>query len=117
MKVIHADDKATFDTEAAHGVVMVDFFAERCGPCKIIAPFVEQLAEEYAGKAKIIKVNVDENPDTAAEFEVISIPTLFFLKDGKVVDQVVGALPKIAMAERLDALLNAPAAAEHKMAA
>lgn len=84
--------------------VLVDFFAEWCGPCKMIAPIVEELAEEYDGKALVVKMNVDESMDTAQTYGIMSIPTLVFFKDGQEVDRSVGAIPKEAMAEKLDAL-------------
>ena len=86
--------------------VLVDFFAEWCGPCKMIAPLVEELAGEYEGKAKVVKVNVDDSMETAQTYGVMSIPTLIFFKDGKEVDRNVGAVPKDAMAERLDLLIK-----------
>lgn len=85
--------------------VLVDFFAEWCGPCKMIAPIVDELAEEYDGKVLIVKVNVDESMDTAQTYGVMSIPTLVFIKNGEEVDRVTGALPKDAMKEKLDGLL------------
>lgn len=85
--------------------VMVDFFAEWCGPCKMIAPVVDELASEYEGKALIVKVNVDESMDTAQSFGVMSIPTLVFIKNGQEVDRVTGAMPKEAFVEKLDSLL------------
>lgn len=84
--------------------VLVDFFAEWCGPCKMIAPLVEELAGEMAGKALIVKLNVDESMDTAQTYGVMSIPTLIFFKDGKEVDRMVGAMPKDAMQEKLESL-------------
>ena len=74
--------------------VLVDFWAAWCGPCKMIAPIIDQLAEEYDGKAKIAKVNVDDNRDLAVQFKVMSIPTLILFKDGEIVDQIMGACPK-----------------------
>ena len=74
--------------------VLVDFWAAWCGPCKMIAPIIDQLAEEYDGKAKIAKVNVDDNRDLAVQFKVMSIPTLILFKDGEIVDQIIGARPK-----------------------
>lgn len=85
--------------------VLVDFWAEWCGPCKMIAPAIEELATEFDGKAKIAKVNVDEVPSLAGEYGIRSIPTLLFFRDGKVVEQLVGAAPKQALADKLNNLL------------
>ncbi len=84
------------------GLAVVDFWATWCGPCRMVAPILDQLATEYAGKVKITKVDVDANQKTAATFGVRSIPTLLFIKDGKVVDQVVGALPKAQLQTYID---------------
>ena len=84
------------------GLAVVDFWATWCGPCRMVAPILDQLASEYAGKVKITKVDVDANQKTAATFSVRSIPTLLFIKDGKVVDQVVGALPKAQLQTYID---------------
>ncbi len=73
---------------------LIDFWATWCGPCRAIAPVVELLAGEYAGKVKVVKVNIDENPKTPTQYDVRSIPTLLMFKDGKVVGQIVGAVPK-----------------------
>jgi thioredoxin 1 len=87
---------ATFETEVekASELTIVDFWATWCGPCRMIAPILDQLAVEYAGKVKIAKLDVDSNIKTASRFNVRSIPMLLFFKDGKVVDQIVGAVPK-----------------------
>jgi thioredoxin len=86
---------SNFDEETKQGVVLVDFWAEWCGPCRRIAPIVEQLATEYAGRATIGKMNVDENPNVpASRFHVRGIPTLVVLKNGQLVDTIVGAVPR-----------------------
>ena len=77
--------------------VLVDFWATWCAPCRMIAPMVEALATEYAGKVKVAKLDVDNNPKTSARFNVRSIPTILFFKDGKLIDQVVGAVPRPAL--------------------
>ncbi len=83
--------------------VLVDFYADWCGPCKMVAPIVSELADEYAGVYKIGKLNVDEEPETAQKYRVMSIPTLLIIKNGNVVDQVVGAVPKKALQDKLEA--------------
>ena len=85
--------------------VMVDFYADWCGPCKAMAPMVEQLAEEYAGKVRIGKMNAEDNPDTAAKYEIMSIPTFVFLKNGEMVDTITGGTTKQVMMQKLDAML------------
>ena len=82
------------EVEQHTGLAVVDFWATWCGPCRMVAPILDQLAGEYNGKAKVIKVDVDTNQTTASRFNIRSIPTVLFFKDGKIVDQVVGAAPK-----------------------
>jgi thioredoxin 1 len=103
--IVHLTDTSFDPTLAAHAEpVVVDFWAEWCGPCKAIAPVLEELAQEYAGRVTVAKVNVDEYPGLAARFQVRSIPMLLFFKAGQVVDQVVGAVPKAQIKKRLDAV-------------
>ncbi len=85
--------------------VLIDFWAVWCGPCKIIAPFVEELAGEYEGKVKVGKLDVDENQQTSIKYGVRSIPTLLIFKDGKVKDTIIGAVPKAQIVKKLDAAL------------
>jgi len=85
--------------------VLVDFWAEWCGPCRMVGPVVEELAKEYEGKAVIGKVNVDLNPNIPTQFGIRNIPTLLFFKEGKLVDKQVGAVPKAQLAAKLNAQL------------
>lgn len=98
---------SNFDTVVMNGVkpALVDFWAEWCGPCRMVAPLVDQIAEEYADRAIVVKVNVDDCPDTAARFGIRNIPTLLYIKNGEVVDKQVGAAPKPTITAKLDALL------------
>ena len=85
--------------------VMVDFWAEWCGPCRMVGPIVEEMSNEYEGIAVIGKVNVDDNPEISAKFGIRNIPTIIFLKNGEMVDKSVGAVPKNVLAEKIDNLL------------
>ena len=85
--------------------VLVDFWAEWCGPCRMVGPVVEELAKEYDGKAVIGKVNVDNNPQTAMKYGIRSIPTILFIKNGEVVDRSVGAVPKSQLSQKLEGQL------------
>ncbi len=87
-------------------LVMVDFWATWCAPCKMVAPIVEELSKEYEGKAKFVKVNTDENPDLASRYKIRGIPTLMFFKNGQIVDQVVGAVPKAHLKAKIDSILG-----------
>ncbi len=95
---------ATFDDEVVNSdtPVVVDFWAEWCGPCKMIAPIVEELAGEYEGKVKFTKMDVDSNPKTPMQFGIRGIPTLLIFNEGKAVGQVVGALPKSMLKQRVE---------------
>ena len=103
MATVHVTD-ATFDTEVRNSPVpvVVDFWAEWCGPCRMIGPALEEISEAYAGKVKIAKVNVDENPDVASRLGVRGIPALFVFKDGQVVSNRAGAAPKAALQAWID---------------
>ena len=85
--------------------VLVDFYADWCGPCKMIGPVVEKLAEEYTGQIKVGKVNVDENMALASEYRIMSIPAILFFKNGEVVDQIIGAVPRQQLVAKIEALL------------
>jgi len=95
-----SDDTFEVEAEAAPAVV-VDLWAPWCGPCRIVGPILEDLSREYAGRLKVVKVNVDENPVTAQRFQAFSIPTMVVMKNGRVVDRIVGAMPKGQLTVRL----------------
>lgn len=94
-----------FEATVNSGVSLVDFWAPWCGPCRMIAPVIDDLAVEFEGKANICKVNTDEEQDLAVKFGVRSIPTILFMKDGQVVDQMIGAASKQAFADKLNSLI------------
>jgi thioredoxin 1 len=101
--LVHVDDKSfTSEVLNADLPVLVDFWATWCGPCRSIGPIVEELAKEFVGKVKVTKLNVDENPATPSQYGVRGIPALILFKDGKILDQIVGAVPK----GRLKAMLE-----------
>lgn len=104
-KYIEIVSKSDFDKTTAEGVSLVDFWAPWCGPCRMLAPVIEELAADFEGKAKVCKVNTDEAQDLAVEFGIRSIPTLLFIKDGQVKDQMIGAQSKAAIADKISALL------------
>ena len=107
MKPVQVDDQ-TFQNEVIKSTtpVLVDFWAIWCGPCKMIAPIVEELAKEYDGKLKVAKMDVDANPQTAMQFGIRSIPTLLVFKGGQVVEQIIGAVPKRHLLDKLTPHLN-----------
>jgi thioredoxin 1 len=102
-KVTHVTD-ANFEAEVLKSgqPVLIDFWAPWCGPCRAIAPYVDQLADEYAGRLKVVKVNVDDNPQTPARFGVRGIPNLVIIKGGQVKEQIVGAVPKANLVRAVD---------------
>lgn len=98
---------ATWDNEILknEGLVMVDFWAVWCGPCRMMAPAVEALAKKYAGKVKVAKLNTDENPEIATKYKIMGIPTIMFFKGGQKLEQLVGAVPESKLKEKIEALL------------
>ncbi|MCQ3930385.1 MAG: thioredoxin [Chloroflexi bacterium] len=106
-KPVHVTD-ATFEQEVLQSElpVLVDFWAAWCGPCRMVAPILEKLAGEFAGKVKIAKVDVDANPSLSSAFQIMSIPTLMFVKQGKIVGQAAGAAPEAALRDALNQLVN-----------
>lgn len=101
MAIVNVTDQ-NFAKETAEGLVLVDFWAPWCGPCKMVAPVLEEIDGEMSEKVQIVKLDVDENQETAGQYGVMSIPTLLLLKDGNVVDQVVGFQPKESLVELID---------------
>jgi thioredoxin 1 len=95
---------SNFDESIKEGTALVDFWAPWCGPCRMLAPVIEELAEDFDGKAKICKVNTDEEQDIAVKYGIRSIPTILFFKDGELVDQMVGASSKQVLADKINSL-------------
>lgn len=105
-KPVHVtDDSFEADVKKSDIPVIVDFWATWCGPCRMIAPILEEIAGEYEGKVKIAKLDVDSNPKTPTSFSIMSIPSLLFFKNGEVIDQVVGAVPKAQIMAKIDKIL------------
>ena len=105
--VVAQADQTNWETEVLQSsqVVMVDFWAVWCGPCQMVAPIVEELAQEYAGRLKVMKLNTDEAPEVAGRYQIMSIPTILFFKDGQAVEKLVGARPKQQFKQVIDSLL------------
>ena len=99
------DDQFKAEVLESDVPVLVDFWATWCGPCRMMTPIVEELAKEYEGRAKIGKVNTEHCPNITSEYEIISIPTIIFFKDGTPVDQIIGAVSKDALVKKLDSML------------
>jgi len=106
LSLVHVNDK-DFATEVLHSdlPVLVDFWAVWCGPCRSISPIVEELAKEFTGRVKVTKINVDENPATPSQYGVRGIPTLILFKGGKILDQIVGAVPKARLKAMIEKAL------------
>jgi thioredoxin 1 len=103
--VIKVDDSSFKKTQDENKILLIDCYADWCGPCKMLAPLVEQLALEYKAKVKVGKLNTDDSPATAQQFGIMSIPTLLFFKEGKLADKIVGVVPKQEIEKRLNKLL------------
>lgn len=99
------DSNFSEEVEKSELPVLVDFWAEWCGPCRMVGPVVDEVAREYEGKVKVGKVNVDHNPEVSVKFGIRSIPALLIFKNGEVVDQIIGAVPKTHIKKQLDAQL------------
>jgi thioredoxin 1 len=104
--IVLSDDNFNSEVLNSEVPVLVDFWAGWCPPCRMIAPIIEELAKEYEGKVKIAKLNVDENPTKAIEYKVMSIPNLKFFKEGKVVDEIVGAVPKEQIKTKIEKIID-----------
>lgn len=100
------DDNFESEVVKSDKPVLVDFWAEWCTPCQMVTPIVEEIAKDYSDKLKVGKVNVDQNSKTASQYGIMSIPSLLFFKAGKVVDQVIGAVPKDHLTEKVDKILG-----------
>ncbi|MDO7252670.1 thioredoxin [Helicobacter cappadocius] len=96
--------KENFDSTTKNGVALVDFWAPWCGPCRMLAPVIDELAEEYEGKVAICKVNTDEQDELSAKYGIRSIPSIIFMKNGEVVDQITGAVSKQVLKDKIDSI-------------
>jgi len=103
--VLHAADSAEFESTVSEGVCLVDFYADWCGPCRSLAPVINELADEYKGRAKVLKINIDHHSELARKYGVSSIPTVVIMKDGKELERVAGARPAAVYKKALDQAL------------
>lgn len=106
VEVLYVTDVNFNEVVSRNPVVLIDFWAEWCMPCRMLAPVIEEIAKEYAGKVVVGKLNVDENPSTASEFQIFSIPTLVIFKNGVEVDRIIGYVPKNQIEARLNRILK-----------
>ena len=106
MEIKFTDQNFEEEVEKSKLPVLVDFWAVWCGPCQMMGPIIEELAEKFEGKMKIGKINVDENPETAKKYEVLGIPSLKFFKNGKVIDEITGLQPKEVIVEKIENLIS-----------
>ena len=106
--MVYTFDENNFEAEVLKSdiPVFVDFYADWCGPCKMMGPVISTLADAYEGKVKVGKINVDDNPEIAEQFNVMSIPNMVFFKDGQAVDRQIGAVPQAALAKKFDGVLS-----------
>ncbi|HAS20695.1 MAG TPA: thioredoxin [Lachnospiraceae bacterium] len=106
--MVYTFDENNFEAEVLKSdiPVFVDFYADWCGPCKMMGPVISKLADAYEGKVKVGKINVDDNPEIAEQFNVMSIPNMVFFKNGQAVDRQIGASPQAALAKKFDAVLS-----------
>jgi thioredoxin 1 len=104
--ITFTDDNFTIEVLSSSTPVVVDFWAPWCGPCRMLSPLVEKLASEFAGQAKVGKLNIDDYPEVASQYEIQAIPTLVFFQQGQIVDRVVGVVPQRVLNDKLNALLQ-----------
>ena len=104
-EIILTDDNFKKEVLESELPVLVDFWAEWCGPCRMIGPIIKEIAEEFAGKLKVGKLNVDENSNTASEYKILSIPTLMIFKNGKIITTIVGAQPKDSLVRKINEVI------------